>query len=407
MDKSDTISRLLHKCLLIQNAREESRKNGDFFNIFKILGLSTNEVRTHSAFISELLDPVGSHGQGDVFLRKFLEIVSDQLSDFDINDLCKATVTKEMYISQIDKNYSEGGNIDILIKIETKTNQIKFIKIENKIYARDQENQLLRYFKYETKSTIALFYLTLSGTSPDKFSTGNLKENDYKIISYKHTIKSWLAKCNDCNKSDDKQIIRNSINQYSNLINMLIMNDNDMLKTMDLLKSKKENLELAKEIKTAYEKLVINKVAEFKNEFRFGNEIPFYFIEANEKRNFEHKKYIFKYGFGQDFCFFYQFYAYEKQIDGTEKAITTEISKYLKNLLQDTNSDFEISAGRGLGWRSPTKLLKLEDSDLIIEAILDEEKSREIFKNIINEFEKDMNKFIEAINDSKKINDNN
>jgi hypothetical protein len=47
---------------------------GFHFNIFEILNLSTNEVRTHSAFISELLDQKGRHGQGDLFLRMFLSL---------------------------------------------------------------------------------------------------------------------------------------------------------------------------------------------------------------------------------------------------------------------------------------------------------------------------------------------
>ena len=135
MEKSEMITELMKDCLFIQKEKEISKAKGDFFNIFKILGLSTNEVRTHSAFISELLDPKGSHGQGNIFLLKFLEIVSDKISDFNIEDLDTAIVTKEKYISPIDSNYTEGGNIDILIEIKTKSKQNKIIKIldlENK-----------------------------------------------------------------------------------------------------------------------------------------------------------------------------------------------------------------------------------------------------------------------------------
>lgn len=45
--------------------REEKRKRGELFNIFNVLDLRTNEVRTHSAFIAELLNPDGNHGLGD------------------------------------------------------------------------------------------------------------------------------------------------------------------------------------------------------------------------------------------------------------------------------------------------------------------------------------------------------
>lgn len=47
-----------------KKCRIEKWKNGDFFNIFSILKMETDEVKTHSAFLAELLNPKGSHGQG-------------------------------------------------------------------------------------------------------------------------------------------------------------------------------------------------------------------------------------------------------------------------------------------------------------------------------------------------------
>ena len=42
------------------------------FNLFEAMGAVRQELR-HSHFIAFLLDPSGSHGLGDVFLRKFLQ----------------------------------------------------------------------------------------------------------------------------------------------------------------------------------------------------------------------------------------------------------------------------------------------------------------------------------------------
>jgi len=42
---------------------------GENFNIFRILKVESSEVKTHSAFIAELLNPNGSHGQKDTFLK--------------------------------------------------------------------------------------------------------------------------------------------------------------------------------------------------------------------------------------------------------------------------------------------------------------------------------------------------
>ena len=41
------------------------------FNIFNLLWISKDEVR-NSAFLCELLDPYGTHGQGLLFLRSFI-----------------------------------------------------------------------------------------------------------------------------------------------------------------------------------------------------------------------------------------------------------------------------------------------------------------------------------------------
>ena len=42
--------------------------SGAKFNVFKVIGVTTNEVRLHSRFLDEMLNPNGSHGQGDIFL---------------------------------------------------------------------------------------------------------------------------------------------------------------------------------------------------------------------------------------------------------------------------------------------------------------------------------------------------
>src|SRR5579862_9510669 len=49
------------------------RRKGLSFNVFDILNVSEREVRCHSAFISALLNPNGLHGQGNEFLRQFIE----------------------------------------------------------------------------------------------------------------------------------------------------------------------------------------------------------------------------------------------------------------------------------------------------------------------------------------------
>jgi hypothetical protein len=74
------IENLLYQITAIRKQYDKMAElTGENFNVFKVLGLTTNEVRTHSAFIAELLNPKGSHGQKDVFLKLFLEVLDIKL----------------------------------------------------------------------------------------------------------------------------------------------------------------------------------------------------------------------------------------------------------------------------------------------------------------------------------------
>ena len=56
----------------IASDRAERFRQGKEFNIFRVQRILNDEVKI-CRLIRELLDPRGSHGQGSVFLRLFLE----------------------------------------------------------------------------------------------------------------------------------------------------------------------------------------------------------------------------------------------------------------------------------------------------------------------------------------------
>ncbi|WP_417601041.1 PD-(D/E)XK nuclease family protein [Owenweeksia hongkongensis] len=58
-----------------------SEANSEDFNIFSILNMETNEVKTHSTFLAELLNPHGSHSMGETFLQLFLN--KFEIKDFE------------------------------------------------------------------------------------------------------------------------------------------------------------------------------------------------------------------------------------------------------------------------------------------------------------------------------------
>lgn len=231
----------INKLLLKENVKKQERfDRGEDFNIFRIMHMESDEVYTHSAIIAELLNPKGSHGCGDTFLKLFLEQLPTQfVLPFDTQN---ATTEKEVVIGEICDE--EGGRMDVLVHSKGQA-----IIIENKIYAGDHRNQLLRYYNYAEKQykkgNYKLLYLTLDGKSPSESSTGKrLVENeDYYCISYAGEIRQWLALCLE--KAVQKPLVREIINQYINLINRLTHQnmENNVKAELEELCSNPQNVE--------------------------------------------------------------------------------------------------------------------------------------------------------------------
>ena len=231
----EKLQRLLDEVRLILKKTEvekkEADRRGENFNIFNVLGLTSDETRTHSAFIAELLDPNGSHGLGNQFLQSFVDTI-DCLKSWNF-DTKSAKVHKELSIGGKNEDCSEGGRIDIAVESNGKA-----IIIENKIYAGDQEKQLVRYYNYGTKNYsngIRLLYLTLNGDDASKYSREKLVVNeDYYTVAYNHEISDWLQRCIEF--SVRRPLIRETLIQYQSLINQLTMNSMDKNSQEELLK---------------------------------------------------------------------------------------------------------------------------------------------------------------------------
>ena len=75
----------------------EISRRGENFNVFNVLGLWSEEVRLHSAMLAELLNPEGSHGCGEAFLKLFIEqVLKIEITDA-TNMLGKVVTTTEYY----------------------------------------------------------------------------------------------------------------------------------------------------------------------------------------------------------------------------------------------------------------------------------------------------------------------
>lgn len=207
-----TIENLLTKIAAINKKYESIAEiTGENFNIFRILKRETREVETHSAFIAELLNPKGSHGMKEKLLELFI-------TQFNVDSA--PNESKELQKTQVNvEEVTNNGRIDIVIKFSNG----RVVVIENKIYANDQGQQLVRY--KEVYKNCHLLYLTLNGNEPSDISiTKDDKSKlaigkDFLIASYKEDIIKWLVLCQK--ESASKPLLRETILQYIYLIKHL------------------------------------------------------------------------------------------------------------------------------------------------------------------------------------------
>jgi len=221
--KNTIKERIIDTVFFAENIHSKNRQlqklKGENFNVFNILDVKENEVKTHSAFIAELLNPNGSHNLKTTFLSLFYDLLQKKKEEdalwanvniFQEDRLKNVLIEKE---KNIGKKYDEnGGRLDIVIS----SNKMK-ICIENKINADETNNQLTRYKNYLNdypKETNVLIFLTKYG---EKSKAKKLNEgSDYYTLSYQKDILFWLEKC--FSASADYPIVRETIKQYIVLI---------------------------------------------------------------------------------------------------------------------------------------------------------------------------------------------
>ena len=212
--------KLLEDINTIRVKHEKEASKISKFNIFSTLHKEHDERRLHSRFISVLLQPMGTHGQGDLFINQFIDV----LNNYEYFDISIDYDRTKVYPSERDKK--ENNNIDILII--DRHNKLAVI-IENKIYAGDSNNkkggQLERYIDHVVKQegikleNIFTIYLSLDGHQPSEKSIRKYKNNaKWDALSYEELIITWLTKCINSNQINDP-FLTSVINQYIKLLN--------------------------------------------------------------------------------------------------------------------------------------------------------------------------------------------
>lgn len=162
-----------------------------YFNVFDFITPNENRL---SDIIAYFLDPKEGHGQGDVFLKSFLKNM--ELQD-KFTDLNKVSIRRE-------QSTEEYRRIDIVIEQK----DVFGIGIENKPWAKDQENQLTDYIAHlrdkEYKNNFTCVYLSNEGRDPSEESISTntlkdvLKDEELKIVSFTQIhklVSEWRNIC--------------------------------------------------------------------------------------------------------------------------------------------------------------------------------------------------------------------
>ncbi len=185
------------------------------FNIFKILKIHKYEVITHSPFLANLLDIHGTHHQGNLFYKNFLEIINPFPQELKVNDFIPPEHKFDSLWLETEKIII-GGRLDILIQNYDSQNRFAIV-IENKIGTGEHDEQLTTYYDFLTKNfeKFLLIYLTISGNENSSLS----KENKGFIqISYSKHIVDFLEHVIPFIKAET---VKYTVKQYLNLVKEL------------------------------------------------------------------------------------------------------------------------------------------------------------------------------------------
>ncbi len=177
--------------------RQIDLKLGTRLNIFKVFEPDENKL---SDILADLLDPKGSHGQGDLFLKGIFQELNLDQSDYPAEDV---VVQREAPTYQI---LAHRRRIDVLVQADA------LLAIENKVDSVEQPDQVKDYLEHLSQCTkggtirSVLIYLTPNGENPKSISSSDLegrkKSKELYCWSYQVEIRAWLEACRRACEAD-------------------------------------------------------------------------------------------------------------------------------------------------------------------------------------------------------------
>ena len=182
---------------------------------FRSFALFDPKETVQTRIIAGLLDPSGNHGQGEAFLKLFLEAIGE---DHDIKRLEFTRIDTEVMTKCI---IDDRRRIDLLISLPTG----RQIAVESKAHgAKDQPNQIPAYLAYLEKvaPSHVLLYLSRNEKKPDDVEEKKWKEWTEGPIprvrprNYDALIGQWLKSCEEfCSRERKAPALLTFLKEFS------------------------------------------------------------------------------------------------------------------------------------------------------------------------------------------------
>ena len=185
---------------IAQRAQAElDRRTATRFSLFDFFRGGETDL---SRVFGGLLDPGGTHGQGDTFLRLFLDEVREVIDD-EVHGRFLAGNLRDSRV-YLEHHTDAGRSIDIVVRVRSDT----WIGIENKPWAGEQPNQVSDYLKYlltkagpDTDPDAWVVYLSGDGKRPETLPDDPEDRMRCPTLPYRGaergspSLENWVEKC--------------------------------------------------------------------------------------------------------------------------------------------------------------------------------------------------------------------
>jgi len=174
---------------------DEIRVRARIFNILKTLGVWRREV-SHTYVISWLLNPVESHGLGDMFLTRFLGAI-------ELGQLNLENVRVKRF-----RRSKRGYEVDLTVE-----NEDFYAIIENKITHKAQKKQLATEFE-EFNPHDSRRFLSIYLTPFEK----DVPHEDFKVVTYQDVRSILNDLIENCSNGDVKTFLRHYVDSIEEIV---------------------------------------------------------------------------------------------------------------------------------------------------------------------------------------------